>query len=84
MRASATLGMVLAHNSYMGKCRSKTGPKMAWRNTDTTRFTLLPSDINPEAGVTVADFRTLPYAPESIDVVVLDPPYVHGGVLAGG
>jgi hypothetical protein len=59
------------------------GKGVFWRNLATARFTLLSSDIDPEAGVTVADFRALPYEDGSVDVVVLDPPYVHGGVVAG-
>jgi hypothetical protein len=48
------------------------------------RFTLLGSDIRPaqELGPGIAcqaDFRQLPYADAAIDVVVLDPPYVHCG-----
>jgi hypothetical protein len=47
-----------------------------WRKTDTTRFTLLASDL-----VTCPDrpydFRQLPYASGSLDVVVCDPPYIH-------
>lgn len=48
------------------------------------RFTLIGSDIRQPSevgpGVSLcADFRRLPYADESIDVVVLDPPYVHCG-----
>jgi hypothetical protein len=30
-------------------------------------------------GDLVADFRQLPYADDSLDVVVLDPPYMHYG-----
>jgi hypothetical protein len=48
------------------------------------RFTLIGSDIRQPAevgpGVSLcADFRQLPFADESVDVVVLDPPYVHCG-----
>jgi hypothetical protein len=49
-----------------------------WARTDRRRFTLLPSDIDPSfggAGIQ-ADCRDLPYASDSIDVVVLDPPYI--------
>jgi DNA modification methylase len=49
-----------------------------WRKTRTSSFTLLGSDIDPGFGGAAAgaDFRNLPYAAESIDVVVLDPPYI--------
>jgi hypothetical protein len=48
------------------------------------RFTLIGSDIRkpPDIPPTVslcADFRQLPFADESVDVVVLDPPYTHCG-----
>jgi hypothetical protein len=47
-----------------------------WTETDTSRFTLLKSDINPAAAdIARADLRALPYADASINVVVLDPPY---------
>lgn len=48
-----------------------------WTSVDQSIFTLLATDIDPSRGVTVADFRQLPYADDSIDIVVLDPPYVH-------
>ena len=49
-----------------------------WRKTDTSRFTLLRSDLmSADPGVPAYDFRCLPYADGSVDVVVLDPPYVH-------
>jgi hypothetical protein len=48
------------------------------------RFTVIGSDIRETgqvgAGMKVqADFRRLPYADASIDIVVLDPPYQHCG-----
>jgi hypothetical protein len=50
-----------------------------WSKTNTRRFNLLASDLRPCCGVRRADFRHLPYQGGSIDVVVLDPPYVHHG-----
>jgi methylase of polypeptide subunit release factors len=49
-----------------------------WRKTDIERFTLLASDLEPN-GIQIKkiDFCDLPYEDASIDVVVLDPPYVH-------
>jgi len=54
-----------------------------WAKTDLTRFTFHATDLHeppphrrPERFQT-ADFRDLPYKPESMDTVVLDPPYVH-------
>lgn len=49
-----------------------------WRRTSTSRFTLLRSDLEPcTSGVIAADCRALPYRNASVDVVVLDPPYLH-------
>jgi hypothetical protein len=58
-----------------------------WRNIDLGQYRLLKSDLAPllpKAGqgfsdVIAADFRCLPYRDETFDVVVLDPPYAHGG-----
>lgn len=47
-----------------------------WRQTDTSRFRLVGSDIRPVAGIQ-ADMRRLPYRDHIADVVVIDPPYVH-------
>jgi hypothetical protein len=57
-------GMVVADVTY--------GSGVFWRKTGTPRFTLLKSDISDRV-----DFRHLPYENQSIDVVVLDPPYIH-------
>jgi tRNA G10 N-methylase Trm11 len=49
-----------------------------WKQVDTTRFNLKPTDR-----LTGVDFTDLPYPNESVDVVVLDPPYIYnpkGGV----
>lgn len=43
-----------------------------WKGVDTTRFDLLTTDR-----MTGVDFRHLPYDSESLDVVVLDPPYIY-------
>jgi hypothetical protein len=62
-----------------------------WRQCDTARFTLLASDLLMTKSVSAqidllipskkyyltADMRALPYRERSIDVVVLDPPYIH-------
>jgi hypothetical protein len=49
-----------------------------WRKTNVNRFTLLRSDIKPRfEDVKLHDFRELPYAAESIDTGILDPPYIH-------
>ena len=49
-----------------------------WTKTNTTRFTLLKSDLmSRDSSVTQMDLRALSYQTESLDVVVLDPPYLH-------
>ena len=52
------------------------GKGVFWKRTETSRFTLLASDMQtcPDAPY---DFRQLPYADGTIDVVVCDPPYMH-------
>ena len=40
-------------------------------------------DIDPSKGVTVADFRRLPYDRDSFDTVVLDAPYKLNGTSTG-
>lgn len=49
------------------------GSGVFWRNVDLSKYDLLPSDI--ANGV---DCRSLPYNDSSLDVVVLDPPYMEG------
>jgi hypothetical protein len=54
------------------------GAGMFWTSTSTARFELLASDISPRnEAVAKMDFKCLEYADESLDVVVLDPPYLH-------
>jgi hypothetical protein len=45
-----------------------------WSQVDTSKYDLRPSDL-----LTGTDFRHLPYEDHSIDCLVLDPPYCHGG-----
>lgn len=49
------------------------GKGVFWRNVQEGKYNLLPTDI--QSGV---DCRDLPYEGESIDCVVLDPPYMEG------
>ena len=73
------------------------GKGIFWQKTDTTRFTLLGSEVDVQriqeaVGVhepqwalfadqsrrfLVADCTHLPYQHQSLDVVVIDPPYMH-------
>lgn len=51
-----------------------------WKKMDTGSISLVGSDIAPHVAVgdvLLADFRALPDADGSADVVVLDPPYIH-------
>ena len=49
------------------------GKGVFWRNVRTEDYELLTSDISD--GI---DCRKLPYEPESLDCLVLDPPYIEG------
>ena len=49
------------------------GKGVFWKQVDTSRYSLHPSDIS-----TGVDCRDLPYASESLDAVVFDPPYMEG------
>lgn len=49
------------------------GSGVFWRNVDLSRYELLATDIAD--GV---DCRALPYEAESLDALVLDPPYMEG------
>ncbi len=53
-----------------------------WRNIDITQYDFYPSDIKtcPHA---LHDFRHLPYQDAEFDVVVFDPPYMHGSLPVG-
>ncbi|MEY4768165.1 MAG: hypothetical protein RL637_804 [Pseudomonadota bacterium] len=49
------------------------GTGVFWKNVDLTKYELISSDISQ--GI---DCRKLPYQNESLDAVVLDPPYMEG------
>lgn len=68
------------------------GKGVFWKDVDFSDYELYASDIDPEkspSGYPV-DCRNLPYEDDSLDVVVLDPPYAEGfyrrnkEMLAGG
>jgi len=50
------------------------GRGVFWRNVDQGKYQLKATDL--QMGV---DFRALPYEAASIDALILDPPYMHGG-----
>ena len=62
----ATYGSTVADVTY--------GKGVFWRNVNQEKYNVLPSDL--QDGI---DFRDLPYEDRSIDVLILDPPYMHGG-----
>jgi hypothetical protein len=45
-----------------------------WKRVGTSLYDFRPTDL-----LTGVDFRNLPYRDASIDVLTLDPPYLHGG-----
>lgn len=49
------------------------GTGVFWKNVDLTRYELIPSDI-----ATGVDCRALPYENETLDAIVIDPPYMEG------
>jgi tRNA G10 N-methylase Trm11 len=49
------------------------GTGVFWKNVDLIRYELIPSDI-----ATGIDCRALPYENESLDAIVIDPPYMEG------
>ena len=68
----APKGAVIADVTY--------GKGSFWKQIDNSKYTALVSDIKPGFNVDARiDFRSLPYRDESIDVVMLDPPYLSGG-----
>lgn len=50
------------------------GKGVFWKDVDLSKYDFRPSDL-----ITGIDFKNLPYNDNSIDVLVLDPPYMHGG-----
>jgi hypothetical protein len=58
-------GAVIADVTY--------GKGVFWKSVDLSRYTLNATDLK-----TGTDFRDLPYEDGSIDVLVLDPPYMEG------
>ena len=50
------------------------GKGVFWKKVDTSRFTLAATDL--QSGTCFGD---LPYHDSTIDILILDPPYMHGG-----
>jgi hypothetical protein len=67
-------GMVVADVTY--------GNGTFWKKVDTSRYDFRASDIALGEAHVAANFRALPYADDSTDVVVFDPPYTHQNASA--
>lgn len=50
------------------------GKGVFWKNVDLTKYDFHPSDLQDGT-----DFTKLPYPDSNFDMLVLDPPYMHGG-----
>jgi hypothetical protein len=59
-------GMIIADVTY--------GNGNFWKNVDLVRYDFYPSDLKTNGW----DFRNLPYENETLDMFVLDPPYMQG------
>lgn len=58
------------------------GKGVFWRDIDATKYDFYPSDMKTCLHAPY-DFRCLSYQDASFDVVVFDPPYMHGSGLEG-
>lgn len=65
LRIHVPVGAVIADVTY--------GKGVFWRDVPTEDYVLLPSDLQ-----TGTDATALPYEDESLDALVLDPPYMEG------
>jgi hypothetical protein len=66
------LEMYVKHGSVVADVTY--GKGAFWRNVDVDKYDLRPTDL-----ITGTDFHHLPYTDGSIDCLVIDPPYLHGG-----
>ena len=57
------------------------GRGVFWSNIEKGKYTLIENDKDKKKGQLSADLRAMPFAEETFDVVIMDPPYVFG---AGG
>jgi len=62
----ADKGMTIADVTY--------GKGVFWKHIKEEDYSILKSDL--QTGI---NFKSLPYDDQSIDVLILDPPYMHGG-----
>jgi hypothetical protein len=68
----APKGAVIADVTY--------GKGSFWKLIDKSNYTALVSDVKPGFDVNARiDFRSLPYKDGSLDIIILDPPYLSGG-----
>ncbi|MFH0960296.1 MAG: hypothetical protein V1897_16510 [Pseudomonadota bacterium] len=70
-------GAVIADLTY--------GKGSFWKRIDRDKYITMVSDIKPGPEIDARiDFRSLPYKDGSIDLVMLDPPYLSGGYTVVG
>lgn len=51
------------------------GKGVFWQSVETDKYNLLATDLRPEHGG--VDMRAVPYADDSLDAFIIDPPYMH-------
>lgn len=56
------------------------GKGVFWRNIDRTKYEVIASDIAADPSI---DFRDTGFPSKSLDVLILDPPYVHHDGIKG-
>jgi hypothetical protein len=66
------VGMYVAEGSTVADVTY--GKGVFWQKVDVSKYNFLPTDL-----LTGVDFTALPYEDGTIDCVVFDPPYMHGG-----
>lgn len=54
------------------------GRGVFWKKVDLERYSVFFSDLDAE-GAIKADFTSLPYPNQNMDMLILDPPYMHSG-----
>jgi tRNA G10 N-methylase Trm11 len=55
------------------------GRGIFWKQVNAYDYTLIRNDLNAGGVDTRADFTALPFADDSLDALVLDPPYLYTG-----
>ena len=55
------------------------GRGIFWKQVNAYDYNIIRSDLNAGGVNVTADFQALPYADDSLDALVLDPPYLYTG-----